>query len=759
MPSILAKMSRGAAALGFLLHASMGHGVEPAPPTVQAPQSMEQWRGWIEQGNPARGCPGEKAASCVWLGPLELTEGRSGWTGRFAAANLMSAPAGVRLPGDDGSWPAWARVDGSLAVIGRDARGAYVTLGPRARGRITFAFDLRRSASAALEIPPGFPMVGVAFASGERRHLDGAQPVELGKPQAAARKPAEAGEGQANVRVSRLIQDGQVPLMVTRVKIENGAERRLVTIQGIVPEGSAVVQMQAPGARLAEGSLSMEAAPGVSELSITSVLDPELSIKWGSLSSPNSHLADRQYVFIQSNEGFRKVSAQGEAVDPKSLDAALSFGDLPAYALGLDGAGLALAPKSIERQGGGSSGHVRNEAWMDFAGDEVFMVERVDFVKSSQGWFEPVGAWRPTQAAASGSPAVVSKSEGGGAGRVSTAAGMGSLEVGMKSPASLWLGIPAVAADGVEAKSSTALIHIPLGWRALGVFGAGQSDSGWMASLSLWDWFLMIVAVWLAKAVMGWRKAAAVLVAMALGRLFTGAPFGVYLPLLAAVALSRHLPAGGLKNASFIVVGLLGAALFAQAAPHTMSRVQKTMHTALEDGEQPGAGDGAAGAWRRGGSEPEGQKIEARAGPGADAPSQPLGLPAAESMMAKHAEGSIPALAARPSRAPSAEAAQAGPPSVAGAQAGQGVPAWSSGIAIAIRYPSPASSASEAKLLLMPPWLVKISAVASLLAMWITLASSLTMSIQLWRQGRGDAMDPAADAARAAEHKDQGVSQ
>ena len=759
MPSILAHLRSGGAALCIVFFASMGHAASPVAGKVLAPHSMEQWRGWIEQGNPARDCPGQVQGACLWLGPLELTEGKSGWGGRFAAVNLMSSPTPARLPGDVGSWPAWVRVDGSPAVIGMDSQGAYVMLGAQARANVTFDFTLARSSSAALPIPQGFPMVGVAFANGETRYLDAGQPVDLSTPKPAEQAPgarlSAAKEEKANVRVSRLIQDGQVPLMVTRVKIENGGARRLVTIEGIVPEGSAVFQMQALGAKLVGRSLSVEAAPGVSALSITSALDPDLAIRWGSLSSTNSHLADKQYVFIQSNESFRKIAAQGEAVDPKSLDPVLSFGALPAYALGLDGSGLALAPKALESQGEASSSRVRNEGWLDFEGNEVFMVERLDFVKSIQGWFEPVGAWRATQATTSGSPAVVSKSEKGEAGRVSTAAGMGSLEVGLRSPSSLWLGIPAIATEGVVAKSSTALIHIPLGWRVLGVFGAGQSDSGWMASLSLWDWFLMIVAVWFAKSLMGWRKAGAVLVAMALGRLFLGAPFAIYLPLFAALALSRHLPVGGAKTASFVVVGLLSAALFAQAAPYTMSRIQKTMHTALEDGAQPGEGDGTAGAWRLREAAPEAESgvAPAPASMAAMAPDQAPSMSGVSSMMAKGAANGIS------ERDAVSSIVQASAPTVAGAQAGQGVPSWSSGIAIAIRYPAPASSSSVAKILLMPAWLVKVSALLSMCAMWITLGSIFEMAVQLWRQGSKDSAGAPVPAAISADQKNQGGSQ
>jgi hypothetical protein len=753
---------------------------------VMAPPSLEQWRGWIEQANPSRGCPAQSADACLWLGALELSESGKGWMASFAVANLSSVSVRVAMPGDDGKWPTNVKVDGAAVVVGKDALGAYVMIGPHQKGMVSFNFDLDQAESTAVAVPSGFPVVSLLFASGELRYLDPSRPVDLAKAivktaDLSEKSPVKHGD-KAVVRVSRLIQDSQVPMMVTRVRIENGGERRLVTLDGIVPEGSAVFQLQAPGARLANRSLSVEAAPGVSVLTMSSSLDPNLSIKWGTVSSSNSQLVDKQFVFIKSNESFRKISAQGEAVDPKTLDASLSFGSLPTYAVGLDGTGLALTPKAIERQGEESSGRVSKEGWLDFSGNEVFMVERVDFIKSTQGWFEPVGAWSATQASIGGAPAVVAKSEKGDGGKVATASGMGSLDIGLKTPSSLLMLLPAISSEGIVAKSASAILHIPLGWRALGVFGAGQSDAGWMASLSLWDWFLMIVAVWFAKSLLGWRKGAAVLCAMALGRLFIGAPFALYLPLLASLALLRYLPAGGFKNSAFAVVALFSASMLAQGIPYSMSRIQKVMHTALEDSAQPGSGDGAAGLWRA--ADQQRAEIQAAAGDAAsmsvpsNAPAAPMpiasGMAMQNSAIIGGAAEESEAARAMPSIMAGSSAAfkdatfgsfkvfapgiipKNAQPSVVGAQAGQGVPAWQSGIAIPIRYPTPATSSAEAKVLLMPAWLVKIAAILSLAAMWITLASVFKLAIGSWRQGRRDGL-AAASAAKKQDEQDAGV--
>jgi hypothetical protein len=59
--------------------------------------------------------------------------------------------------------------------------------------------------------------------------------------------------------------------------------------------------------------------------------------------------------------------------------------------------------------------------------------------------------------------------------------------------------------------------------------------------------------------------------------------------------------------------------------------------------------------------------------------------------------------------------------SVAGAQAGKGLPVWTSGIAVNVGFSSPSNASSVAKVLLMPPWLVKLSGLLTLVFLWHVL--------------------------------------
>lgn len=67
---------------------------------------------------------------------------------------------------------------------------------------------------------------------------------------------------------------------------------------------------------------------------------------------------------------------------------------------------------------------------------------------------------------------------------------------------------------------------------------------------------------------------------------------------------------------------------------------------------------------------------------------------------------------------------------------------------IHIRYPTPATSRSEAKILLMPTWLVKIAAILSLMGLWIAMISIVQMAWGQWRQARRDNLAAAGRKAQ-----------
>jgi hypothetical protein len=116
--------------------------------------------------------------------------------------------------------------------------------------------------------------------------------------------------------------------------------------------------------------------------------------------------------------------------------------------------------------------------------------------------------------------------------------------------------------------------------------------------------------------------------------------------------------------------------------------------------------------------------------------------------MSKDFSSGISSLSASAARDKAALAQGRGQVSVAGAQAGKGVPVWTSGIAVNVGFSSPSNASSVAKILLMPPWLVKLSGLLTLAFLWHVLA---VVGREAWlaygkKNGGGDPASNVSDA-------------
>lgn len=711
---------------------------------VEAPEHIAKWRGWIEQGRTERNCPEQNAESCLWVSKLDLVSdsGKKVVSISFAVDNLLNAPSKVMLPGNEMSWPESVVFNGKGLPIGKQDGIPYIMIGAGEKGRIDAKIDMSRSTSTTLSIPPSFVLANAKRSTGETIWFDPSQGYDIyanEKREVKIEAPSSEKGGATSIKISRMITDGQIPLLTTRIKIDNGGGRKTIRIDQVIPSNSIPVQMVAAGGKLEGDALTMEVGPGTNIVTIVSRMDPSLKVAWPKVASQQAEVEAREFVFIKSNEKFRKIVSSGKSIDPKSIDGHLNFGDLPAYEVH-DKQSLDLALKPIEKIGQESKAAVTTEAWIDFSGSEIFALQKIVFEKATQGWFEPSKSWTATQATNDGVPAIIAKGKDA-AGRIATYTGLRELSVGLASQAGAIVEIPAIASDQVTATRSSIQLHLPLGWRALAVTGSGDSPTGWLASMNLWDWFLLIITAWAAKSLLGWRFAAGMVSTMVFGRLFMGAPFAIYLPTLALYALARHLPLGRLKSISFVGLIFMCLVIIGEVAPFTMSRLQKTLHTTLEDNVQPGAESSTRRAFNKyaeynqsGGSPQmaesgESKEMDADAAPAPAALPAPVamtpGSPAEEVAMRKSSvqnmAGSVLSDIGVRNMPKSMAAPKQNYVSVSGAQAGKGLPAWKSGITVPVIFSGPSTVETVAKIILLPSWGVKLVSLALLLSIWGTL--------------------------------------
>lgn len=679
---------------------------EPASPSIPAP--LAQWRGWVEESNPRRGCAEPDA--CVWMGALHLEASSPSARFSFEARNDAATPQPIRLPGDASRWPE-ARVNGKAALIQDKAGEPYVALPPGA-SRVEGEIEL--SAEAPLPVDPRLGWARLGAGAQARSVL-----IQRGSLEWAGASGSGTGKGEARAQgalaerpeaqIYRKLTDGQAPSLTTRVRIVSDTLRKTVRIQGLLPEGSEPYAIQGAKARWEKGVLAVDVSAGVTLVEVVSRLSADLKTVFARPSSEDLALEAREYWFSEPDPRLRRLIMSGSPIDPGSLPAGAAWEGLPAYEKS-DRSALQISAKAQEQEERPLTGSVATELWLDFSGSGSSIRQTLRGSSREAGALEAKG-WDLRHARINGAPALVALGREGGK-KVAYPPGEVTAELFARSAQSWAPSVPAALGGPYQAEAGEIVAHAPPGWRFVGVWGAGSSGDGWAASFSLWDWFLIIVISWGARRLFGWRWASLAGAGLIAGKLFAGAPLEMFLPLLALPAALRALPDGGLRR--FVAgLGLLAAAVMAASlAPHTIGRVQKTLHTSMDDREQPGARGWFNAAPR----------ARASLAPAASASREIVNLK--ESSVYGDASAPAPASAPEPTQRPGALGAP---------QAGEGEPSWA-WLEARASLSAPASDQTQTRLVFIKPWLVKCLSALSLAGAWALFLLCARASVWAWRR-------------------------
>src|SRR5215831_18299033 len=268
--------------LAFVPAAAWAQPLAPA----DVPPVLRPWIPWALHGVEQRGCPrfhGGDAASCVWIGRLQLEALPSG--GRFRQETELFARDAVPLPGDGEHWPLDVR-DGATAVPVVEHEGAPVVyLGPGTHVLTgTFAWATLPS---ALGVPEPASLVeltlaGVRVANPER---DDEGRLFL------RRRDREAGKAdRLEVQAQRKLTDGVPLLLTTRIVLDVAGKAREVVLGRALPPGFTPPQFDAPLAARVEpdARLRIQLRPGKwvftlvarSDAPVTSVVRPDPGGPW-----------------------------------------------------------------------------------------------------------------------------------------------------------------------------------------------------------------------------------------------------------------------------------------------------------------------------------------------------------------------------------------------------------------------------------------------------------------------------------------------
>lgn len=564
----------------LLLTLSAGAAAGPlAPQDVPAP--LQPWVGWALHGETGFGCPvlfDRAERRCAWPGPLELAVETGG--GRFGQRWEVYAqvPVQVPLPGAARHWPVGVEVDGRrVAVLDRNGRPVLELAPGTHQVRGAFVWN---ALPESLALPAE---LGLLALTRDGRTVDQPALRADGLLWLAGEEPdtAAADADRAELRVFRRIVD-ETPLQVeTHIDLDvSGRQREILVGPALLPGAIPMALESRLAARLeADGRLRIQVRPGRWQLRMTArFAGPMTELPAAAVPAPWPQ--EEVWVFDARPE-LRLVEVGGAvAIDARQTGLPGDWQALPAYRLTPD-TGLTF---EVLRRGDPDPNpdqlRLQRTLWLDFDGGGYTLRDAIGGSVTRSWRLEADPELQLGQVALDGQPQVITRLSGAAGAGVEIRRGALNLVADSRYEGPVTR-IPAVGWRH-DFQNVAATLHLPPGWELFSAGGVDNVPATWLQRWTLLDIFLVLLAVITAQRLWGPVWGGLMLVMLTLTWHEPGAPAGVWLSLLASVALLRVVPPGRLQRAVRGYGYLSLAALLVIAVPYAVSAVRTGLYPQLE---------------------------------------------------------------------------------------------------------------------------------------------------------------------------------
>src|SRR6185503_672345 len=143
--------------------------------------------------------------------------------------------------------------------------------------------------------------------------------------------------------------------------------------------------------------------------------------------------------------------------------------------------------------------------------------------------------------------------------------------------------LPAVGwTTGVEQLQTT--LRVPPGWTLLATTGVDQVPGTWTSRWSLLGFFFVLIVTLAVHRLFGLKPALLALAALVLTHGESGAPFAVWLSLIAAIALQRVVAAGRFQRLARLWFLASAAILVVVAVPFSRDQIREALFPQVAEG-------------------------------------------------------------------------------------------------------------------------------------------------------------------------------
>ncbi len=552
----------------------------------QIPEPLRPWIGWVLQDELDYQCPffynNFREKHCNWPGRLRLELNAA--QGTFSGGWDVYREDWVILPGDDRHWPQNVKVNDRPATVAERQGKPALRLPPgsyRIGGR--FFWDgipesltiARETALLSLsvngkEIP--FPTL-----------KNGA--VWLKADDIGGRKPADV-QNRLDLQVFRKVYDN-VPLqLITSLELEVSGEQREIKLPHALLHSFIPIALSSPlPARLeADGSLLVQVRPGRWQIELNARHpEPLLELPFAvdDASWPEAEI----WVF-QALPHLRLVEIENlAAVDPSQTNLPAQWRNLPAYRVNQ---GDSMTFKVIRRGDPEPEPNQLNLArtlWLDFDGGGYTVEDRIDG-RMTSGWRLDA---RPDldlgQVQMNGQNQLITRLDDSGAEGIEVR--KGGLQIKADSRLNGDIGRLNAVGWQQDFRQVRAELNLPPGWRLVAAGGVDNDPDSWISRWTLLDLFLVLIAALAVGRL--WNVWWGVVASIGLALIWheADAPRFVWLNILAAIALIRVLPAGGMLQLVKWYRNLSWLGLLVIAIPFMVDQVRIGLYPQLEKPWQP----------------------------------------------------------------------------------------------------------------------------------------------------------------------------
>lgn len=525
----------------FLMRLTSADAVPLAPQDI--PEPLRPWVKWVLQDHKEYDCPfiynNNDQKQCLWPSRLELKLDARG--GSFSQQWLVAAEEWIAVPGDAEHWPQDVKLNNQPALVTDRSGvpslwvqpGTYTITG-------TFVWD---SLPQALQVPQNVGLVALTL---ENRVIDFPQLDGSGKvwlKQGAVEQ--EHVEDRLELKVYRRLTD-EIPVMVTvRLDLQVAGKQREVLLGPAITSDYIPMSLNSPlPARLEpNGQLRVQVRTGNWTLIlIARYTGTNVSVIPLPAVSGGSWPQEEIWVF-EARPHLRQVEIEGvPAIDPQQTTLPDDWRAFPAYRLQ---AGDTL--KVVEKKRGDPDPApdqltLERQWWLDFDGRGYTIQDQIGGVMT-RGWrldLNPPGVLG--RVAVDGQEQFITKSDQSGRAGVELRRG----QVTLVADSRLDGKIRSVLAVGWDQDFNRVRgqLHLPPGWRVLNTSGVDYMPDTWIAQWTLWDLFTVFLMAVAVTKLWGRVWGIVTLVTLTLIAQESGAPWWIWLQVLAAVALQRVLPEG-----------------------------------------------------------------------------------------------------------------------------------------------------------------------------------------------------------------------